>query len=50
MTIAGSGIAIFYILPVGHQEVLNYGLDLKNIKGVTGAHIQVVNKMKMDPL
>ena len=36
---AGSGIAIFHILPVGHQEVLNYELDLKDIKGVTGAHI-----------
>jgi hypothetical protein len=39
VTAAGSGIAIFHILPVGHQQVLNYELDLKNIKGVTGAHI-----------
>ncbi len=35
----GSGIASFQIVPIGHQEVLNYELNLKNIKGVTGAHI-----------
>jgi hypothetical protein len=40
VTNAGSGIAVFHILPVGHQEVLNYELDLKNITGVTGAQIQ----------
>jgi hypothetical protein len=34
-----SGIASFQIVPIGHQEVLNYELNLKNIKGVTGAHI-----------
>jgi CHRD domain len=34
-----SGIASFEIVPIGHQEVLNYELNLKNIKGVTGAHI-----------
>jgi len=39
VTTTGSGIAIFHILPVGHQEVLNYELDLKNIKSVTGVHI-----------
>ena len=35
----GSGIASFQLAPIGHQEVLNYELNLKNIKGVTGAHI-----------
>ena len=39
VTTAGSGIAIFHVLPVGHQQVINYQLDLKNIRGVTGTHI-----------
>jgi hypothetical protein len=39
VTTAASGIANFQIYPVGHQETLIYQLYLKNISGVTGAHI-----------
>jgi len=50
VTTAGSGIAVFHLLPVGHQEVLNYELDLKNIKGVTGAHIHSGKQGKNGPV
>ena len=36
---AALGIAIFHTLHVGHQQVISYELHLKNIRGVTGAHI-----------
>jgi hypothetical protein len=36
---AASGIATFQLIPVGHQQVMNYQLSLKNITGVTAAHI-----------
>jgi CHRD domain len=39
VTTTASGIANFQIFPVGHQETLKYQLYLKNISGVTGAHI-----------
>lgn len=39
VTTTGSGIAIFQVLPVGHQQVMSYQLNLKNITGVTGVHI-----------
>jgi len=39
VTTAATGIANFQIYPVGHQETLRYQLYLKNISGVTGAHI-----------
>ena len=50
MTTAGSGIVIFHVLPVGHQEVLNYQLDLKNIRGVTGAHIHIGKQGENGPV
>jgi hypothetical protein len=50
VTTAGSGIAIFHVLPVGHQEVLNYELDLKNIRGVTGAHIHIGKQGENGPV
>jgi len=39
MTTAGSGIAIFQLLPVGHNLIISYQLNLKNMNGVTGAYI-----------
>ena len=36
---AALGIAIFHTLHVGHQQVINYELNLQNMKSVTGAHI-----------
>jgi len=39
VTTAGSGIASFQIVPLVHQEAINYQLNLKNMNGVTGAHI-----------
>jgi len=39
VTTAGSGIAIFQLLPVGHQQIISYQLNLKNMNGVTGAHV-----------
>ena len=50
VTTAGSGIVIFHVLPVGHQEVLNYQLDLKNIRGVTGAHIHIGKQGENGPV
>ena len=50
VTTAGSGIAIFHILPLEHQKVLNYELDLKNIKGVTGAHIHIGKQGENGPV
>jgi hypothetical protein len=40
VTTAASGIANFQLVPVfGHKQVMIYQLSLKNITGVTGAHI-----------
>jgi CHRD domain len=39
VTTAGSGISNFQLLPVGHQQIISYQLILKNMSGVTGAHI-----------
>jgi hypothetical protein len=39
VTTAGSGIAIFRLVPVGHQQIISYQLNLENISGVTGAQI-----------
>ena len=50
VTTAALGIATFHILPVGHQEVLNYELDLKNIRGVTGAHIHIGKQGENGPV
>ena len=47
---AGSGIAIFHVLPVGHQQVINYELHLKNIRGVTGAHIHIGKQGENGPV
>ena len=47
---AALGIAIFHVLPVGHQEVINYELHLKNIKGVTGAHIHIGKQGENGPV
>lgn len=46
----GSGIAIFHVLPVGHQQVINYELHLKNIRGVTGAHIHIGKQGENGPV
>src|SRR5215467_6339901 len=37
----GSGIASFQLVSLGHQEAINYELNLKNMKGVIGAHIHI---------
>ena len=50
VTTAGSGIAVIHILPVGHQEVLNYELDLKTSKVLLELTSIAVKKVKMDPL
>jgi hypothetical protein len=50
VTTAALGIATFHILPVGHREVLNYELDLKNIRGVTGAHIHIGKQGENGPV
>src|SRR5215831_20769007 len=47
---AALGIAIFHTLHVGHQQVINYELHLKNIKGVTGAHIHIGNQGENGPV
>ena len=39
LTSAGSGVASFQLVSMGHQEAINYELNLQNMKGVTGAHI-----------
>ena len=39
VTTAGSGIAIFQLVAVGHQQIMSYQLNLKNMNGVTGAYI-----------
>ena len=40
VTTAASGTATFQLLPAaGHEQVLSFQLSLKNINGVTGAHI-----------
>ena len=47
---AASGIATFHVLPVGHQQVINYELHLRNIKGVTGAHIHIGKQGENGPI
>jgi hypothetical protein len=47
---AALGIAIFHVLPVGHQQVINYELHLKNIRGVTGAHIHIGKQGENGPV
>jgi len=47
---AALGIATFHAIPVGHQQVINYELHLKNIKGVTGAHIHIGNQGENGPV
>jgi hypothetical protein len=47
---AALGVATFHVLPVGHQQVINYELHLKNIKGVTGAHIHIGNQGENGPV
>jgi hypothetical protein len=39
VTSAGSGIANFQLLAVGHQQIISYQLNLENMTGVTGAHV-----------
>jgi hypothetical protein len=47
---AALGIAIFHTFHVGHQQVINYELHLKNIRGVTGAHIHIGNRGENGPV
>ena len=47
---AALGIAIFHTLHVGHQQVINYELHLKYIRGVTGAHIHIGNRGENGPV
>ena len=47
---AALGIAIFHTLHVGHQQVINYELHLKNIRGVIGAHIHIGNQGENGPV
>lgn len=47
---AALGIATFHILPVGHQQVINYELHLKDIRGVTGAHIHIGKQGENGPV
>jgi hypothetical protein len=40
VTTTASGTATFQLLPAaGHEQILSFELSLKNINGVTGAHI-----------
>ena len=50
VTTAGSGIASLQLVPLGHQEAINYQLNLKNIKGVTGAHIHIGKQGENGPV
>ena len=50
MTTAGSGIAIFQLLPVGHNQIISYQLNLKNMNGVTGAQIHSGNQGENGPV
>jgi len=50
VTTAGSGIASFQIVPLVHQEAINYQLNLKNMKGVTGAHIHIGKQGENGPV
>jgi hypothetical protein len=47
---AALGIAIFHTFHVGHQQVINYELHLKNIRGVKGAHIHIGNRGENGPV
>ena len=47
---AALGIATFHAIPVGHQQVINYELHLKNIRGVTGAQIHIGNRGENGPV
>ena len=46
----GSGIASFQLVSLGHQEAINYELNLKNMKGVTGAHIHIGKQGENGPV
>ena len=50
VTTAGSGMAIFHIIPIGHQLAINYQVNLKNMKGVTGAHIHIGKQGENGPV
>ena len=50
VTTAGSGIAIFQLLPVGHQQIISYQLNLKKMNGVTGAQIHSGNQGENGPV
>jgi hypothetical protein len=50
VTTAGSGIAIFQLVAVGHQQIISYQLDLENINGVTGAHIHSGKQSENGPV
>ena len=50
VTTAGSGIASFQIVPLVHQEAINYQLNLKNMEGVTGAHIHIGKQGENGPV
>jgi len=47
---SGSGTASFQLVPLGHQEAINYQLNLKNMKGVTGAHIHIGKQGENGPV
>jgi len=46
----GSGIASFQLVSLGHQEAINYELNLKNMKGVIGAHIHIGKQGENGPV
>ena len=50
MTTAGSGIAIFQLVAVGHQQIISYQLNLENMTGVTGAHVHSGKQGENGPL
>jgi hypothetical protein len=50
VTTAGSGIAIFQLVAVGHQQIISYQLNLENINGVTGAHIHSGKQLENGPI
>jgi len=50
VTTAGSGIAIFQLVAVGHQQIISYQLNLENMTGVTGAHVHSGKQGENGPL
>jgi len=50
VTTAGSGIASFQLVPIGHQQAIKYHLNLKNMNGVTGAHIHSCKVVENGPV